>query len=431
MNKRIVPGMVAVLTFALTLAGCSLNDQKQSSGNATTSDGTFSVNTKNCLDPTAATAKLGDTIKIGYSAALSGPVFAAQKWVNVGYKARIDQANATNELDGKKIELTYEDDAYDPQKAKSNVSEFINKDHVDVLVTAGGGQLDAVADDQNQACVPVIGAQSSLPKYRDAASFPWTTQSLPDANFEMASIIDLVKKDFPDGADIGVIVAQSESGQGYLTGLKAAIKGTNVKIVATSPSTQPAQAAADLKASGANVLVNASIGADCLNVPLAVAKSGWQPKMMIQPSACADPETIYKPAGEAANGIIIMQYNKLPGNSLYADDPAMKAYEEAITKAGENPNNNYTVGGWDNADTLINILKTAMASKGGLSHASIINTARVQNYHPALFLDGIDWVMNPAHSMGIVALQPFQWSTESNEFKPLGDLIDQSQKYGE
>ena len=430
MRPRTLPTMTALLVSALLIAGCSLNEQTATKGGTSTSADNFKVNTSNCLDPAAATAKIGDTIKIGFSAALSGPVFAAQKWVNVGYTARIDQANADNELDGKKIELIYKDDAYDPQKAKSNVTEFIDKDKVDILMAAGGGQLDAVSDDQNQACIPLIGAQASLPKYRDAQAFPWTTESLPGADFEMGSIVDLIKKQFPDGASLGVVVAQSESGQGYLAGLKAAMKGSNVKIVDEEPSTQPAQAASNLKASGADVLVNASIGADCLGVPLAIAKVGWTPKLAIQPSACADPETIYKPAGEAVDGWTILMYNKMPGNSLYAKDPGVKKYSAAITAAGENPDNNYTVGGWDNADMLIDILKTAMASKDGLSHASIIDAARVQKYHPELFLDGIDWTMNPEHSMGIVALQPFKWDTAASEFKPFGDLIDQSKKYG-
>ena len=79
-----------------------------------------------------------------------------------GYKARIAAQNAAGGINGVKIDVTFKDDAFTPDRAKANATEFIQSDHVNSLTTFGSGPVGAIADDQNAACVPLLYPSSSV-----------------------------------------------------------------------------------------------------------------------------------------------------------------------------------------------------------------------------------------------------------------------------
>ena len=87
-----------------------------------------------------------------------------------GYKARIAAENAKGGINGVKIDVSYKDDAFTPDKAKANETQFLQSDNVDSLVTFGSGPVGAMADDQNAACVPLLYPSSSVQQYRDITS---------------------------------------------------------------------------------------------------------------------------------------------------------------------------------------------------------------------------------------------------------------------
>jgi branched-chain amino acid transport system substrate-binding protein len=193
--------------------------------------------------------------------------------------------------------------------------------------------------------------------------------------------------------------------------------------VAIAPTTSPADAAATLKASGAQVLLNASIAANCLNIPLAVAKSGWKPKLEINPSACADANIIYKAGGAATNGMLVLSWLQEPTDPSFATDPTTAQFRTAVKALGGDPADAYTVMGWTIADLQINALATAAASKHGLTRASIMDAARTQQYQPPLFISNVKWQMDPATSLGITSFQPLIWNSATQSFTDDGPVI--------
>ncbi|GAA3415709.1 hypothetical protein GCM10018952_41180 [Streptosporangium vulgare] len=130
----------------------------------------------------------------------------------------------------------------------------------------------------------------------------------------MAVVVEQLKKKYPGGATVALAVNQTESGQGYAQGFKKAIEGTNLKIIKEAPLTDPNAAATTLKASGAQVLVDAGVTTDCLTLSMAVGRAGWKPDTFVQPANCVDGKSLYEPAGEAADGQQIMVWLKDPGN---------------------------------------------------------------------------------------------------------------------
>ncbi|MGI8331212.1 ABC transporter substrate-binding protein [Actinomadura scrupuli] len=410
----------------LLLAGCgSGTDDK-----AAASGGSAGISTADCTDPGSVTQKIGGTLKVGWSAPLSGPLAGAVGAVIDGMRARFAVVNAAGGINGVKLEIVSKDDAFTPEKAKANVNELIQKDKVHVLETFGSGQLNAVADDQNEACVPLLFGQASVPAYRNAKDFPWTTEYLPSADVEMKVVVEQLKKKYPGGATVAIAANQTESGQGYANGFKKAVAGSNIKIIKEAPLTDPNAAATTLKASGAQVLLDAGVTTDCLALSQAIGRSGWRPGTFIQPANCVDGKTLYEPAGQAADGQQVMVWLKDPGNPLYAADAGVKQYLVDTKAQGvKAPLNNYTVNGWAIGDLMVDAFTKAAGSADGLSRLGIIKAARSQSYQPPMFIDGVKWTMSPQRSLGIGAFRPFTWSAAKKAFQPAGDVIDISSDY--
>lgn len=426
MNKvRSCIALVAVasagLLSACTSSGAGGGSTNGASGTGTGGSSGYTVPTSGCTDPSGATKKITGDIHLGYSVALSGPVASVQKYVNDGIKARIAMANAAGGVEGHKLVADFQDDAYDPQRAKQNIDQFIQQDYT-ALLTTGSGQLATTTGDQNAACVPMLGAQASDPHYQDAQKYPWTTESLPSSDVEMRVLVSLLKQKYPKGVKVGVAVAQSDSGTNYLNSLQTAAKGTSVSIVKTAPTTSPNDTAATLKASGAQVLFIAAVATDCLNMPVAAAKAGWKP-LVVEPSSCADPATIYKPAGDAANGALVLAWVKQPTDPAFESDAAGAEYIKWVKSVGGDYTNMFTIDGFTNTDITIDAFTKAAKSSAGLTRASIMTQARTQQYEPPLYLQGVKWQMSPQSSLGIASFQPLAWDSGQQKFTPLGSVI--------
>ena len=423
--------LLAVTTVGLAACSSGAKNDTTDPGATTGSSSAWKAPVADCDDPGAATKKVEGTLKVGWSAPLSGPLASAVGAVLQGMKDRFAVANNAGGINGVKLEVVARDDAFDPAKAKTNVGQLIESDKVDVLDTFGSGQLDAIADDQNAACIPLLFAQAGVPAFRDIKQYPWTTEYLPSAVVETAFDVELLKKKYPNGAKVAIAENQTESGKGLSDGFKKALQGTNFELVKVAPLTDPEAAVTTLKTSGAQVLFDAGVTTDCLALSNALGRSGWAPETVIQPSNCVDGKTLYAPAGAGADGQLVPVFLKNPTLALYANDPGMVDYLAKEKAAGNAiPTNSYTVNGWVIADLMIDVFTKAAAASSGLTHAGIMEAARVQSYQPPMFIDGVKWQMTPTAPMGIMAFRPFQWSAADALFKPFGEVIDISSKYG-
>lgn len=424
--------LVGLTAAALTLTACSSSKGSGNGPTGSTAPGTtggspsstaaaFKVNTDDCTDPAAATKKVTDTWKVGYSAPLSGPVAGVVTYALDGYKARIAAQNAAGGINGVKIDVSYKDDAFTPDRAKANVTQFLQSDHVDSLTTFGSGPVGAMADDQNAACVPMIYPSSSVPQYRDISQYPWTLQFLPNTDSEAGYDIAVIQKQFPNGAKVGIAENQTASGKGESVAFQAAAKAAgNIEITKIAPSTDPNAAATAMKAANVDVVYIAGITNDCGPDVQAMARIGFTPKLVIAPSNCAD-QTGWIAAGAAANGVILPAWSKNPADPTQANDAGVKEYLSQVTTSDKD--NAITVSGWIMADLMINTLKQAAASPDGLTHLSVIQAARDQSYACPMLINGVKWTSTPTKMIGFDAFQSQQWSAADKAFKPLGELV--------
>lgn len=111
--------MVAVL-----LVACSKKDTKEEAADADTSDG----------ETKAVTAE-GGTIRIGVLASLTGALESYGKQTQRGFDLGIEYATGgTMEVNGKKIEIIYEDTETKPEVAVQKATKLLEDDQVDFLV---------------------------------------------------------------------------------------------------------------------------------------------------------------------------------------------------------------------------------------------------------------------------------------------------------
>ena len=409
---------IAVAGIVLLAAGCGTN-----SGGADPTSAAAALGA-DCADPGAASERITGELVVGMSAALSGPTAEAIGQVLKGAEARFAAANKAGGIDGVSIKVVKRDDGFTPERAKANVQALIDQDHADVLSTLGGGQVDAMADYQNERCVPLLNAISSVPKYYDPAAFPWTTQDLPAASIEEKAIAKLIQDRYPDGVQVAMASNPNESGRSYAQAFEKAIEGTSVTLVRNEPIVDPATTASTLKATGARVLNIGGVGTDCLSMMTAIGRAGWKPDLVVVPSNCTDGRLVFEPAGAAADGVEILRWFKEPILEEYADDPAVKEYATAVTAAGADPTSSYVLSGYATADLTVNALQQAARSEDGLSHVGIMKAAHTQDYSAPLFIDGISFrVDGERDSYGIESFRPYVWRADSKRFEPVGDVF--------
>lgn len=431
--------LIGVVALA-TLAACSSSSKGGGSGasngsssgsgggssSAPSSGGSssaaaFKVNVNDCDDPSSVSQAVTGSWKIGYSLPLSGPVAGVVEYYLEGWKARINAFNASGGVNGVKIDVEYKDDQFTPDKAKANLTQFLQSDHVDSLITFGSGGVGAMADTQNAACVPLLYPSSSVQQYRDISQYPWTVQFLPAGDAEAQYDVKYIQSKFPNGATIGVAENQTQSGVGEYQAFAQAVKGTNLKIGVVADETDPNSAATKLAAAKVDVVYNAGISTDCGPLVTAMSRIGFTPKFTLNPDNCAD-TTAYVQAGAAANGNVLPSYLKNPADPTLANDPGVKLYLSQVTTS--NKDNAIAVAGWVAADMTINTLKQAAGMPGGLSKLTVIEAARDQNYACPMLVNGITWVSKPSQLIGFSGFQTLVWNASTKTFSVDGPIIN-------
>jgi branched-chain amino acid transport system substrate-binding protein len=97
--------------------------------------------------PTQGVSK--DEIIIGTIQDLSGPVAAYGKAARNGIQLRVDEINEQGGINGRKIKLIVEDNAYDPKRAVLAAQKLVNQDKVFLIASHIGTPM-------NNAAMPVM-----------------------------------------------------------------------------------------------------------------------------------------------------------------------------------------------------------------------------------------------------------------------------------
>lgn len=115
---------VLLLMLSMLMVACNSDGTKDSSTDGKASE-----------DDTKGTTEEGGTIKIGVLASLTGALESYGKQTKNGFELGIDYATGgTMEVNGKKIEVVYEDTETKPEVAVQKATKLLEDDKVDFLV---------------------------------------------------------------------------------------------------------------------------------------------------------------------------------------------------------------------------------------------------------------------------------------------------------
>src|SRR5262245_59459625 len=191
--------IVLLAALAIAAAACSSDNKTSTGGGAsagsegTAQGGPYKVDTSNC--PPEVNDKITGTVKIGTTLPLSGGAAAAAfAPVADGLKAYIQYANKNNVVPNYKLELTIEDDQYNPTLTTPAVEKLRDQTGVNLFAGMIGTPNNlAVRDSLNSDCIPQLLANSGDPRWGQVKQFPWTTGALAPYNTETAIYVDASK----------------------------------------------------------------------------------------------------------------------------------------------------------------------------------------------------------------------------------------------
>ena len=127
-----------------------------------------------CVDKsgTGTTSGGGDTIKVGVYGDTSGGTSSFGQSTKNGVQLAFEEINAAGGINGKKLEMLFEDDQGTPEKAKTVISKLINQDKVvAVLGEVASSNSLAAAPVAQEAKIPMITPSSTNPKVTEVGDY--------------------------------------------------------------------------------------------------------------------------------------------------------------------------------------------------------------------------------------------------------------------
>jgi branched-chain amino acid transport system substrate-binding protein len=212
--------------------------------------------------------------------------------------------------------------------------------------------------------------------------------AIPPYQIEAKVLATYLQEQNPD-ATVAALYQNDDLGRTAFQGFQDAIKGTNVKLVASeSYETTDADVTSQMTTlanSKAEVFFNASFAAKCLQAFNDAQSDGWKP-MILAMFTCGGTNALVQTNPGAADGAIQSHYLKDYTAAKAAGDPAIALYDQWIVKndsgkASPTP----ALGGWAIGQYVEQVLK-AMPEN---TPASFIGTAQNMTYTSDAIYDGI------------------------------------------
>ncbi|MBL0884918.1 substrate-binding domain-containing protein [Myceligenerans indicum] len=168
-------------------------------------------------------------IDIGIIYSESGALAAYGAAYKQGFEAGLDYAtDGTGEVDGRELNITYVDDAGDPEKGVSAAKDLIGKGYEILGGTVVSGVALAIAEQAEQNKVLYVSGPAAVDTLTGINHYTFRSgrQSLQDVA-TAGTFVD------PDGADVVVYAQDNAFGQGNLAAVEAVLgaQGANVSSV--------------------------------------------------------------------------------------------------------------------------------------------------------------------------------------------------------
>ncbi|GLZ09407.1 branched-chain amino acid ABC transporter substrate-binding protein [Actinomadura sp. NBRC 104412] len=370
---------------------------------------------------TAAAGVTDKEIKIGGIYAFTGPSPSYE--ASYGALAYFDMVNAKGGVNGRKIRFITRDGKYQPGDTLQAAKQLVEQEDVFALFHVLGTPTNlALQNYVNQQKVPHVYVETGAATFgADLRKNPWTVGYQPPYTNEGEAYGRHVAREKPNGK-VGILYQNDSLGADFTRGFEKGIQGSGVKIVARQPYevSDPSvnSHVSNLKASGADVFLNATTPKFAAQAIRQAAAIGWRPLQLL-PSLDASPELVLKPAGfEASRGIVSMAWFKSP--TEFPDDPAVKEFVDALARYQPKGNKNSAAvqRGWIAAQLFVRALQTQKEpTREGLMKA-VLN---MDTTLPVL-LDGVSIKTSPTDGYAVQSLRLQRFT--GTEWRTFGEVMD-------
>ena len=297
-----------------------------------------------------------DSINLGQSTALSGPLGDLGQEVLKGAKVYFDGINARGGVHGRNIKLVSKDDAYDTAKTLENVNAFIAEDNTFALFGTFGTP-------NNEALIP-IAQSAGLPVFMPYTGAPSIRSKTSKGVYNLrASYADEVERLIEHLNTVGVkkiaIAYQNNAfGKEVLKAANAAMDARKLKPLLAVPvendATDAAPATEKLLATQPEAVLLALAGKPTIEVirNITQRRKGMQ---MYALSVLATPANL-RALGKDGSGVAITQVVPFPANATM---PLVREYQQAMVAAGLKEFSHLSLEGYLNAKLVTEALRRA------------------------------------------------------------------------
>lgn len=405
--SRRAAGAVA-LALVLLAAGCGSRDDAGGGG-----------------DGEAAPGITDDTIRLGGSFPLSGPISANGQAQHGGLQAFFEAVNedgGVEMFDGnrRRIELVFYDDAYEPARSVQNFHRLVDQDQVFALVgnfgTPGNAAVAPLAAQQQVPNVYVASGTSQFSSDREAN--PWTTGWQPTYLSEGEQLAEyLVSLNRP--LRVGVLSQSGDLGDDYVRGFEQGIEGSQVEIVGRQTH-EPADATADsqianLAQSNPDVYFGATGVVRLQAAALQrMQELGWRPITLL-PTLTSGISQVVQPSGvgEYVPELISAGISKQPDDPQWSDDQAVTEYLDRMRQHSPDADPNIPNAHWGYAtgDTMVRALEAmdGLTRQDLLDAMDSLQDVELPILLPGITVNGASTTEPPVTEFQIQRYQNGQW----------------------
>jgi ABC-type branched-subunit amino acid transport system substrate-binding protein len=233
------------------------------------------------------------SITFGSHQPLTGPAAPGYSEIAPASQAFFDYVNAHGGVFGRKLHLTYKDDAYNPTNTVNVVHQLVLQDHVfGIFEGLGTPTHTKVVSYLNASKVPDLFVASGCACWDDGSKQPYTFGWQPNYTIEGKILGQYIKQHFA-GEKVAVLYQDDDFGQGGLAGIQAELPASQIvsKQAYQSGTTTLAPQVTAIKASKAKVLVQFTVPIYTAIAELTSFTLGYKPQLVVS-NVGIDPTTV-------------------------------------------------------------------------------------------------------------------------------------------
>jgi branched-chain amino acid transport system substrate-binding protein len=276
------------------------------------------------------------TIKIGLVLVKTGPVATLGEPNGQGMVDYFTHLNESGGVNGRRIEVVWEDDEFSAPKSVAAVKKLMTRDQVLTILTTGGTN-QTIANLDNIKQYQIVNIPNALADEFFKPVNPNIFAMGASYEVQYAAMVDYIAHDLklPAPPRIGVVYAKKEYGMIGLETVKKRAARYKIPVVAElvlpTGAVEATSQVLALQKEGANVVVTADVLPPVISFLKTAQKHGYAPVVFGYNWATDD--AVVKSCGEAARGYIGVNFV----GAWSEDLPGVKLARELAQKYGRKP----------------------------------------------------------------------------------------------